>query len=117
MPETWVQPLYWEHSLKKGKATHSSILAGEFHGLYSLWGSKESDTTKQLSAHSGSPLKQFSWQIATLGMQLILTRRVKGENENNLRVHCLNSKYKLCLLREMDGLTLPSAMLSSLVKL
>ena len=31
----------------EGKATHSSILAwpGEFYGLYSPWGSKESDTT------------------------------------------------------------------------
>ena len=27
MWETWVQPLGWEDSLKKGKATHSSILA------------------------------------------------------------------------------------------
>ena len=27
MWETWVQPLGWEDSLEKGKATHSSILA------------------------------------------------------------------------------------------
>ena len=27
MSETWVQPLGWEDSLEKGKATHSSILA------------------------------------------------------------------------------------------
>ena len=27
MQETWVQSLDWEHPLKKGKATHSSILA------------------------------------------------------------------------------------------
>ena len=27
MWETWVQPLGWEHSLEKGKATHSGILA------------------------------------------------------------------------------------------
>ena len=26
MWETWVRPLGWEDSLKKGKATHSSIL-------------------------------------------------------------------------------------------
>ena len=25
--ETWVRPLGWEDSLKKGKATHSSVLA------------------------------------------------------------------------------------------
>ena len=49
MQETWVQSLGWEDPLEKGKATHSSILAGEFHGLYSPEGRKESDMTKQLS--------------------------------------------------------------------
>ena len=34
-------------SLEKGKATHSSIWPGEFHGLYSPWGHKESDMTEQ----------------------------------------------------------------------
>ena len=32
MQETLVQSLGWEDPLEKGKATHSSILAGEFHG-------------------------------------------------------------------------------------
>ena len=75
MWETWVQSLGWEDLLEKGKATHSSILAwrpgfypwvgkipwrrerlptpvfwpGEFHGLYSPKGRKESDITEQLS--------------------------------------------------------------------
>ena len=31
MQETWVKSLGWEDHLKKGKATHTSILAGEFH--------------------------------------------------------------------------------------
>ena len=35
--ETWVHSLGWEDPLEKGKATHSSILAGEFHGP---WGHK-----------------------------------------------------------------------------
>ena len=48
MCKTWVRSLGWEDPLEKGKATPSSILAWEFHGLYSLWGSKESDTTEQL---------------------------------------------------------------------
>ena len=30
----------------EGKATHSSILAWKFRGLYSQWGCKESDTTE-----------------------------------------------------------------------
>ena len=35
MRETWVRSLGWEDPLEKGAATHSSILVGEFHGLYS----------------------------------------------------------------------------------
>ena len=35
MRETWLRFLGWEDPLEKGKATHSSILAREFHGLYS----------------------------------------------------------------------------------
>ena len=46
---TWVASLGLEDPLEKGKATHSSILPGKFHGLYSPWGSKEPDTTEQLS--------------------------------------------------------------------
>ena len=34
MQETLVQFLGWEDPLGKGKAAHSSILAGEFHGRY-----------------------------------------------------------------------------------
>ena len=54
MQETWVQSLGWEDPLEKGKATHSSILAGEFHGQrsllgYSPWGRKELGTTEQLA--------------------------------------------------------------------
>ena len=41
-----VRFLGWEDLLKKGKATHSIFWPGEFHGLYSLWGHKESDTTE-----------------------------------------------------------------------
>ena len=51
MWEAWVWSLGWEDPLEKGKATHSSILVGEFHGLYSPWGRKESNTTEQLSIH------------------------------------------------------------------
>ena len=49
MQETWVQSLGWEDPLEKWMATHSSILAWRFHGLYSPWGRKESDMTEQLS--------------------------------------------------------------------
>ena len=44
--ETQVQSLGWEDLLEKGMATHSSILAEEFHGQrslagYSPWGPKK----------------------------------------------------------------------------
>ena len=44
----------WRKSLKKGMATHSSVLAWEFHGQrslvgYSPWDHKEWDTTEQLT--------------------------------------------------------------------
>ena len=40
----------WETELDwTDMATHSSILAWRFHGLYSPWFCKESDTTEQLS--------------------------------------------------------------------
>ena len=46
MRDTWVQSLDWENPLEKGKATHPVFWPGEFHGLYSPWGSKESDMTE-----------------------------------------------------------------------
>ena len=49
MWESWVRSLGWEDILEKGKATHSNILAGEFHGLYSPRGHKELDTPERLS--------------------------------------------------------------------
>ena len=46
--ETWVRSLGWEDPLEKGRTT-PVFWPGEFHGLYSPQGHKESDTTKQLS--------------------------------------------------------------------
>ena len=43
--ETWVRSLGWEDPLEKETATHSVFWPGEYHGLYSLWGHKESDMT------------------------------------------------------------------------
>ena len=40
----------WEDPLEKGEATHTSVFwPGKFHGLYSPWGHKESDTAEWLS--------------------------------------------------------------------
>ena len=38
MQENWVQSLGWEDPLEKDMATHTTILAGEFHGQRSLAG-------------------------------------------------------------------------------
>ena len=49
MQETWVQSLHWEDPLEKGRLPTSVFWPGEFHGLYSPWGHKESDMTERLS--------------------------------------------------------------------
>ena len=54
MQKTRVRSLHQEDTLEKGTATHSSILAWriprtEEPHRYSPWGSKESDTTEQLT--------------------------------------------------------------------
>ena len=46
--ETWVRSLGWEDPLEKGRTT-PVFWPGEFHGLYSPQGHKESDTTESLS--------------------------------------------------------------------
>ena len=47
--ETWVQSLGWEDPLKKGKATHSSVLAWRIPWTVQSMGCKELDTTERLS--------------------------------------------------------------------
>ena len=54
-----VRYLAWEDPLEKGKAMHSSGL-GEFHGLYSSWGCKESDTTERLSLSAVNCVSRFT---------------------------------------------------------
>ena len=54
MQETWVRSLGWEDHLEIGKATHSSVLAGESPwteepGGLPSWGHRESDTTERLN--------------------------------------------------------------------
>ena len=66
MQETPVRSLGWEDPLKKGKATTPVFWPGEFHGLYSPWGHKESDTTERLSLTyvSGPELTQTGYLLA-----------------------------------------------------
>ena len=48
---TRVRYLGWEDPLEQGTASHSSILAGEFLGLYGPWNPRESHLTEGLSHH------------------------------------------------------------------
>ena len=62
----WVRSLGREDPLEKGKATHSSILAGEFHRQrsladYSPWGCKELDATERLT-HLSVYVSTFSFK-------------------------------------------------------
>ena len=47
MWESCVQSLGWEDPLETGRLPTPVFWPGEFHGLYSQWGGKESDTTEQ----------------------------------------------------------------------
>ena len=54
LPAMWETPVRFlgrVDPLEKGMATHPVFLTGEFHGLYSSWGHKESDMTEQLHFH------------------------------------------------------------------
>jgi len=49
MQETWILSLGWEDFLEKGRLPTPVFWPGEFRGLYSPWGGKESDTNEWLS--------------------------------------------------------------------
>ena len=47
--ETWIRSLGWEDPWRREKLPTPVFWPEEFHGLCSLWGSKESDMTEQLT--------------------------------------------------------------------
>ena len=51
MWETWVRSLGWDIPWRRESLPTPVFWPGEFHGLYSQWGRKESDTTERLSLH------------------------------------------------------------------
>ena len=64
MRETWVPPLGWEIPWRRERLPTLVFWPGEFHGLCSPWGCKESDTTERLHFH-------FTYCEATLTSVLI----------------------------------------------
>ena len=80
MWETCVRSLDWEDPLKKGKATHSRILAWRIPwAVYSPWGHKQLDRTERLSLSlwtvgfmsSASVLKQPSSFCSILAVLIL----------------------------------------------
>ena len=67
MHETWVLSLDWEVS--PGEEKGYPLQPGEFHGLYSPWGCKESDMTEHLSlSHSWRiPMDRAAWWATGVG--------------------------------------------------
>ena len=70
MWEAQIWSLGWEDLLKKGMATYSSILAGEFYEQRSLvgyrpWGHKESDTTEWLTHSLEILARILAWILAS----------------------------------------------------
>ena len=68
MWETWVRSLGWEDPLRRERLPTPVFWPGEFQGLYSPWGCKESDTTERLSL---SPLeKEMAIHSSTLAWKI-----------------------------------------------
>ena len=105
MWETWVWSLCQKDPLEKEKATHSSILAGEFHGLYSPWGHKESDTTERLSLSflicrtvlMGSFGTRFPFDLAEHFLELCWSFRLFLSNLPSLSVPFTGIRLELWL--------------------
>ena len=49
--DTWVRSLGWEDPLEKEGLPTPGFWSGEFRGLYSPWGRKESDMTDDFHFH------------------------------------------------------------------
>ena len=49
LQETWVRSLGWENPWRRERLPTPVFWPGEFRGLYSPWGCKESDATEHLS--------------------------------------------------------------------
>ena len=67
MWDTWVCYLGQEDPLEKGRLPTPVFWSGEFHGLYSPWGRKESDTTERSFSgplHLLLPLPRLSYILS-----------------------------------------------------
>ena len=71
MWENWVRSLGWKISWRRERLPTPVFWPGEFHGLYSPWGCKESDMTEWLSltyvcaidSQSNNLIPNISWTL------------------------------------------------------
>ena len=77
MQETWVWSLGWEDALEKGKATHSSILAGRI-----LWDCRVS-LEKAIATYSSTLAWKIPWMEEPVGLLSMGLHRV-GHNWSDL---------------------------------
>ena len=71
--KTWVRSLGWEDPQEKGRATHSSILAGRIPTNRGAWWATESDTTERLGVAQHSTRTStgnFPWCLPVLVSQM-----------------------------------------------
>ena len=61
--DPWVGKIPW----RRERLPTPVFWPGEFHGLYSPWGHRESDTTEQLSLMGTYPGSLFKMQTSNLG--------------------------------------------------
>ena len=75
MQETWVLSLGWEDPLRRERLPTLVFWPGEFHGLYSPWGCKESDRTEWLS-FSLSHIPTWLLEIIALTIQTFIGKGI-----------------------------------------
>ena len=106
--ETWVWSLSWEDPLEKGKATHSSILAGKIHGQRSLWAAvhrvTESRTWLSNWARMQSILQKASWgkDSVYLIRHYILNKELSAWPKEMPNKYCSMNELKRVPTWEMD---------------
>ena len=96
MWETWVRSMGWEDLLEKGTLPTPVFWPGEFHGLYSPWGHKESDTTEQLSLSLHLILKGGEvWLVVTNSLVLESFVLVAVCLRKHLHLHFLTFSFSI----------------------
>ena len=101
MQDTWVWSLGWEDPLEKGKGIHPVFWPGEFHGLYSPWVHKESDTTEQPSLLHVTLEKEMATHFDTLAWEIPWTEEPGGVTKKLDTAEQLNNNYNTHNIQNM----------------